>query len=178
MQQGWPVSTLWWLEPKVGWNSWIWLIWFDWSHLFRTLILAVIWVPQCFSSRAGMFKVFTDLSLPGLRWLKQLELPRQIYPSTRRLAWAASHCGGLRVVNFSEILWLTFPRVGIPRDQTGKWKASSDLVLKVTPCHFGCNLLLTVESQSHPGFNRQGMAAPVNTGRWSKVGGKGAFLRN
>ena len=82
-----------------------------------------------------MFKVFTDLSLPGLRWLKQLELPRQICSSTRRLAWAASHCGGLRVVNFSEILWLTFPRVDIPRDQSRKWKASSDLVLKVTRHH-------------------------------------------
>ena len=112
-----------------------------------------------------MFKVFTNLFLPGLRWLKQLELPRQLYPSTRRLAWAASHCDGLRVVNFPEILWLTFPRVGIPRDQSGNCKASSDLVLKVTQHHFVCNLLLTVESQSHPGFNRQGMAAPVNTGR-------------
>lgn len=121
-------------------------------------------------TRARIFEIFTDMSLPGLGWLKQLSIPH-------------GHCkvrlGFLTawLSQTSEFLtpWLAFSRVGILRVQSRNCKASSGPILKVTWHHFWCVLLVKYKPKSQPRFNRLREFIP---GGASKVGGRGAFFRN
>ena len=157
-QQGWPievtlysdqshwldVAQLAWLEPHgLDLHSKHQLC----SSVFRHLYLLR---PECPS--------FCWHAFPGLGWLNQVELAWYLNLSSWPhykvilgfLTWWSRVVGLLTQ-------WLAFPRVSIPREQSGGCKASADLVSGTTQCHFWCILLVKSASQHPPGLNGWGL---------------------